>query len=184
MVICVAPNPSYASPSSVSMEVRLTGKVSKTVRVSNYDQISTLLKELPKKNARLVYNGMVLNPSLTFSFYGISQKDLIFVISAQTKETFDSTATHDIPDITKQLREHFNKNWANSVSDPDAAFQRFNDSANPVTSMENARIMDLRKSKMEASPLQYRKLCQRFKKMEASQTQQRAADRPTSTSLL
>jgi hypothetical protein len=160
------------------INIRLTGRVTASVTVSNQDPISVLLKESPQKSYKLVYNGTILNPSLSFSFYGITQRDLIYVISPQTKEVVKTPPVSQIPDLTKHIREHFDRNWAHRTNDTEATFQRFKDSVDKVTCMENARLVDIKRSKMEANPSQYRKVCQRFEKMverEAStkiQTQQ------------
>ena len=131
-------------------------------QISRLDSISVLTDITKQEGSRFVYNGMILNPSLTFAFYGITEKDIIYVLPPEPKEVQKIPEKAKLPDMTKQLRDHFNKHWAHRTADPEEAFQRFKDTADPKTARENARIMDLQRSKMEANPAQYRKMCLKF----------------------
>ena len=147
-----------------SAAIRLAGRFSAQTTISLDDPISILNKITEKSDFRYVYNGMVLNSSLSFSFYGISERDIIYVIAPEEKTCKVSIATQTVPDITQQLRSHFDKHWAQHLSDPETAFQRFQDAANPITARENARLNDLQRAKAESTPVGYRKICAKFRR--------------------
>ena len=150
-------------PENSSITINLSNNNQQQItEISRMDSISVLSDIIKQEGSRFVYNGMILNPSLTFAFYGINEKDVIFVLPPEPKEIQKMPEKPQIPDMTNQLRDHFNKHWAHRTADPEEAFERFKNTADPKTARENARIIDLQRSKIEANPAQYRKMCTKF----------------------
>ena len=48
------------------------------------------------------------------------------------------------------------------MRDPEFVFQRFQDSINPETAFEAARITDIYRSRIESNPLSFRKFCKKY----------------------
>ena len=141
-----------------TIKIQISGSTEITAEISSTDTINVLLDHIDQKDSRFIYNGMVLNPSLTFNFYGITDKDTVYVLPSETYKPQNIPENHPAPDLTKQLQAHFNKYWAHRTADPEA-FQRFKDTADPRTAHENARLVDIQRSKMESNPRQYRAMC-------------------------
>ena len=156
----------FRPPESSTINIRIAGNISQEKIISIQDEIS-ILKDISKnEDCRFVYNGMILNPALSFAFYGIKENDTIFIVTPENQNKLVSVGTQAVPDLTAQLRSHFDKHWAHKLSDPEAAFQKFMDATDPITARENARLMDLHRNKVESSTVGYRKLCTKFKNAE------------------
>lgn len=155
---------SEGDPSSVAtpLTIRISGRAKLTTTIDPTNMIQCLDELTDNKGYKFVYNGAILSPTLSFSFYNIKDNDLIFAVSPKMPDVTSITPERKVPDMTKQLREYFDKNWAHRVADPDESFKRFQEAADPRTTRENARINDLIRDKQESTPVGYRKICSRL----------------------
>ena len=153
----------YRPPNPSTVRIHLSGNVSTEKTISTNDEISTLMEFANNGDSRFVYNGMILNPALSFAFYGITENDTIYVVTPENHHKLVSVGTQAVPDMTAQLRSHFDKHWGHRLSDPDTAFQKFKDAYDPITARENARLIDLHRTKIESSTIGYRRLCSKFR---------------------
>ncbi|EAY05662.1 hypothetical protein TVAG_216380 [Trichomonas vaginalis G3] len=149
-------------PSDGPITIRISGRAKLTTKISPFDAIESLDDLTENKGYRFVYNGAILLPTLSFSFYKIKENDIIYAVSPKVPETPIVAQERKIPDMTKQLREYFDRNWAHRVADPEEAFKRFQDTADPRVKYENARINDIIRDKQESSAAGFRKVCSRF----------------------
>ena len=138
-----------------------------TVKLS--DAVSIVFTMLNIPPTRVVYNGNVLCPAMTFAFYNIESGASLFVSPAPPRPMRRSNSQNRFSQAmsaaeqkTLQARKFFEEKCAGRVNDPEAVLQRFHDAVNPMTSGEHARLTDLYKNRIETNTKAFRKLCTKF----------------------
>ena len=141
------------SPLSDEIELSVTGKINKKIKVNKMDQISILTENMKDSKNSIIYNGMILNPSLSFGFYGISNGDHIHILERKNKpfnKKDDLDFGFDEIEYRFLLRQ---VKGSNSFRETD-----------PTVRNEAVRLVDLSFNKLVYRPTSYRRMCNIFKK--------------------
>jgi hypothetical protein len=117
--------------------VYFPGRFLLRVSVSPTARVSYLRSLIRDSTSSFVYNGVLLNDAMTFSFYRIRELETIVVVPIPTE-------------IEK---------WAQLTQDADAFQERIQFILNEETARETARIRDLMLTKLERRPRPFRRLC-------------------------
>ncbi|EAX92699.1 hypothetical protein TVAG_148020 [Trichomonas vaginalis G3] len=151
------------SSNSVNEEtitIRITGREKTIISISNYKPISIIDEFMDNKGYRFVYNGMILNPALSFAFYKIKNNSLIFAVKGKESNLDTEKKSNSQIDKTHQLKDYFQRNWAHHFANPEQAFEN---SQNPSIVKEALRIHDLSLERKESSISEFRKLTSHFR---------------------
>lgn len=133
--------------------VHLVGCEEKKVQVYQNDPINKIYDLINNKKSLVIFNGGVLNSSLSFAFYGIGDGDSLAIIDQQTK----SLGTNDDPDIFftmkyfDMLRQMRNMNQQYSNDEINGQF-------------EASRLLDLSFNKLMYRPSSFRRVCKMISK--------------------
>lgn len=139
-----------------------------------------------QSNFKIIFEGRVLSPALSFSFQGVKDGSELFVIHSNQNSSTSNIRRSDkflTPNqiITKRfltngkrenimnhLHQRFDKQWGNKFHDSDSVFEQIKDSIDPTTAGESARLSDIKRLRAEENNNTYQKVCQRFQKIESS----------------
>ena len=91
---------------------------------------------MPEKEISFIYNGIILNSNLPFSFYGVKTHDII--ICVRTKE--------------------INAQWL-SLTNRELINQRVSEVVDPRVSYEMAKLRDYQMLRIDRKPKLFRKMC-------------------------
>lgn len=145
-------------------------------------------RSLNSSNFKLIYNGNVLSPALSFAFQGvkngseltmiIQNDDFAFKSSISTSKIFNCNQFIKNSFLVKNRRENaitnlrnrFDKNWGKMFRDSDFVFEQIRDSIDPTTSGESARISDIKRLRAEENNIIFQKVCRRFQRIEENST--------------
>lgn len=75
--------------------------------------------------------------------------------------------------------QSFMEKCSNNMRDPEFVFQRFQDSINPETAFEAARITDIYRSRIESNPLSFRKFCKKYHNLSSHDRVRKTPSMPT-----
>lgn len=138
------------------IKLHVKGVIDQEIVVPITDQICTLQQYIHNDDYRVVYNGMVLNTSLSFMFYEIANDDTIYVIhnceisrKAKRKIRADSAS--------------INMKIANMMKQKCAILFNDEKSPNDNISLESSRLLDLSFNKIAYRPSSYRRVCRVIK---------------------
>ena len=138
---------------SEEIEVALCGKINKKIKVNTFDTISKLTENMNDSKNSIIYNGMVLNPSLSFGFYGITNGDLLHIIERRNRQIGkrdDTDFGFDEMEYRFLLR-HVKSSGSFRETDPSVR-------------NEAVRLVDLSFNKLVYRPTSYRRMCNIFNK--------------------
>lgn len=137
----------------------------KQMTVNKFDSLFVVRGAAKCGCARILWNGTVVSPALSFDFYAIKSGDQIVVEEPRVlpERGCGSVDRAHVNELRcSQLRDQFYRKLANSVKDPEAVLDRIQWMANSMTSMEVARMSDLVHMNAESTPAIYRKTCSRL----------------------
>lgn len=159
----------FARDLDATIDVSVRTLCENVVTVKLSDSVSTVFRLLNIPPARILYNGNVLCPAMTFAYYGIENGASLVVIQAPPPQMRRSNSHNRFnqeltaaQQKTLQVRRFFEERCVGRVNDPDSILQRFHDAVNPMTSGEHARLTDLYKNRIETNTKAFRKLCAKF----------------------
>ena len=180
-------------PLKTMAHIHIKGATESTIVVNLTDTVSSILSIIGESNAHIIYDGQPLSPAFSLMFYGIGEGSEVTVISPDPKQIDSNTlyrnsSYSNIPhppcnrgsslllshrcnmsssrllsNESKRVKRFFVEKCMGKVRDPDAVYQRFQDAMNPITAMESARITDVYRSRIEANPNSFRRLCKKYR---------------------
>ena len=138
--------------------INLKGSLNETLQLPRFDQILVIFQGLPSHRYKIIYNGIVLNDTLSFSFYGISDNSTFFIVEEPSylKKT-NELAKKEAKSRYRQEKEE----------DRIRLFRKYSlglkeQNSDPLREPEVARLNDLFRGRLESNPSIYRKICSRF----------------------
>lgn len=178
-------------PKNCSYETNKDNSISTTFSVKLTDPTSKIFDLLGthSREARLIFNGQVLCPTLTFAFYSIHNNDKLVIIPTPNSISASQSLEQNIP-----LKNHNSQNQVTvaipkpvSISHKRTLFYstcsnlykkytadnnnndnqpKLNESIRRIpnipTGKEQSRLADMRMSKIESNQQSYRKLCSKY----------------------
>lgn len=164
----------YQGECSRRLTLYLKGVFSGSLEMESSDTIQTLCETLGCGEAKFIHNGRILAPAFSLAFQGVKNCDEIFVISEAPQ--LHSNYFYNSPynkrngrDPVKRLKERFDAKWAGRFRDPDSVFEQIRDASDPMLAPEAARIADIFRTRVESNLSAYRKVCDRFSRIEDMQ---------------
>ena len=129
-----------------TIEITINAENPKKIKVDSMEQISILDKYSYSTKYSIIYNGMILNPSLSFAFYGIRNGDNIYIVKRKEK------AIRKKDDSTSYLSEYHLRELIRQVNSANYPEQE-------SLHHEAVRLVDLSFNKLMYRPTSYRRMC-------------------------
>lgn len=138
-------------------QIHLKGYRESDIQVSPYETVGYINEHFNDNEIRLVYKGMLLDPSLSFSYYNIQHDDTIIVVQPRPVSSRKSRREHDSDSMMDIHYERLMKQKKLMMQEKDNA-------QNDMIALESARLLDLSFNKISYRPTSYRRICKIIKK--------------------
>lgn len=166
-------------PVGSMIRITLVGATVESVTVGRTDAVGSVFDILQQPTSRIIFNGTVLCPALSFGFYGIGDGDSLVVVPSreealqrhQSKQDLLRTNSELARTREVQVKRYFDEHCAGRVHDPEVMLERFQNALNPTTSLEQARVTDMYRARIETNIRAFRKLCTKFHALESMETE-------------
>lgn len=166
-------------PIDSMIRITLVGATVESVTVRKTDAVGSVFDILSQPRSRIIFNGTVLCPALSFGFYGIADGDSLVVVPSreetlqrhQSNQNLLQTNSELARAREAQVKHYFDEHCAGRVRDPEVMLQRFQNAFNPTTSLEQARVTDIYRARIETNTRAFRKLCTKFHALESMETE-------------
>ncbi|OHT02195.1 hypothetical protein TRFO_30753 [Tritrichomonas foetus] len=149
------------------IRVKVSGITDMTIYVSRLDSLQSALNRMGLSNCQVVFNGSLLAPAFSFSFYGINDDDTIIVIDTkrniQKEPPPAPKLTDNKPADGEKPSKHVSRMDSEYSGIKKSSWIKKLEKVRKIDDLrEVAKINDIFRQRVEANPNSFRKICSKM----------------------